>query len=231
VSAVVTGAKLFSPACLDPDALARARRGFRSHPLRLLVLDGVLDGRAALAVRSFFDQGVSLSASHGLYSANGAVAERRWSAAPVEDRMFRFRVMTGATESESEGAVTFAQLEHALLGPVGGELFEALSGQTLGGPTPVTVYAYGPGDFLARHSDRGGGRQVAFVLYLGDWQPGEGGELRLWHADGRKVDVEPRFNRLVLFDLAAHRHHEVLPVRGTRRRYTIGGWRLHPQAP
>jgi hypothetical protein len=220
---------LFGASCLDPDALVAAGRRFRAHPARLLVVDDALDDGVALALHRFLDREAVFTASHGLYSANGAVSERRWHEAAPEDRMFRFRVMTGNPGDETEGATAFTQLERLLLGAAGGELFEALSDQPLGDGTPVTAYAYGPDDFLGRHSDRGGGRRLAFIFYLGRWQPGEGGELRLWLDGGDSIDVTPRFNRLVLFDLAVHRHHEVLAVSGPRQRYTIGGWRRQPR--
>lgn len=74
-----------------------------------------------------------------------------------------------------------------------------------------------------RHTDAAPGasgqRQFTAVVYCnGGWQPGHGGELRLWPPLHSKVggdgtvseDVEPRAGRLVLF-LSGCMPHEVLP--------------------
>ena len=83
---------------------------------------------------------------------------------------------------------------------------------------------YPPGAAYARHVDQPHGsaqRQVSFVLYLNpDWQPDDGGALRIYGADG-PLDVEPLGGRLVCF-LTSGREHEVMPAR--RERHSISGW-------
>jgi SM-20-related protein len=84
---------------------------------------------------------------------------------------------------------------------------------------------YPPGAGYARHLDRPHGqeqRRVSLVLYLNeDWQPGDGGELRLFDADGGSRDIEPLAGRLVLF-LTEAREHAVAVTR--RRRLSLTGW-------
>lgn len=88
---------------------------------------------------------------------------------------------------------------------------------------------YPPGGFYKAHLDRHQGtldRVVTVILYLNrDWQPGDGGELRLWTEPGRcegaELLVEPRFGTLVVF-LAGEHWHEVLPSR--RDRMSVTGW-------
>lgn len=91
----------------------------------------------------------------------------------------------------------------------------------------VTVYP--PGKFYARHIDRfadAGHRKLSAILYLNDnWQPGDGGELRLYlpQDDGTEKihDVNPAGGTLVTF--LSHRiPHEVLPA--NRERYSLTGW-------
>ena len=46
------------------------------------------------------------------------------------------------------------------------------------------------------------GRRVTAIVYANlDWQPHDGGELRLYPVQGPRVDVEPRMGRMVLFFL------------------------------
>lgn len=88
---------------------------------------------------------------------------------------------------------------------------------------------YPEGAFYKPHLDRHAGtsdRVVTAILYLNpDWQPGDGGELKLWTTEGEKsgafVLIEPRMGTLVCF-LAGDFWHEVLPAKKTRM--SITGW-------
>lgn len=84
---------------------------------------------------------------------------------------------------------------------------------------------YPPGAFYQKHLDRfrdDDRRAVSAVLYLNpDWLPGEGGELRLYLADGATHDVQPEAGTLVVF-LSGDLPHEVLPA--SRERLSLTGW-------
>ena len=84
---------------------------------------------------------------------------------------------------------------------------------------------YPPGAFYRRHLDRHRGsdsRIVSCVAYLNAaWQPGEGGELRLFLDEGRAVDIAPRGGTLACF-LSGEIEHEVLSTRVPR--YSVAGW-------
>lgn len=88
---------------------------------------------------------------------------------------------------------------------------------------------YPEGAFYKAHLDRHAGtsdRLVTVILYLNpDWQPGDGGELKLWTTPGDKdggfVLIEPRLGTLVCF-LAGDFWHEVQPAKKTRM--SITGW-------
>ena len=85
------------------------------------------------------------------------------------------------------------------------------------------VYPRGAG--YARHFDRLVGsdvRVVSAALYLNeDWNPDDGGELRLYTGGGASVDVLPQGGRLVAFQ-SDRFEHEVLPAR--RERLSFTGW-------
>jgi SM-20-related protein len=88
---------------------------------------------------------------------------------------------------------------------------------------------YPEGGFYKPHLDRhreSMDRIVTAILYLNaDWQPGDGGELKIWTRPGDKEGafelVEPKMGTLVCF-LAGDHWHEVLPARKTRA--SITGW-------
>lgn len=83
---------------------------------------------------------------------------------------------------------------------------------------------YPPGAFYQKHLDRfrdDDRRAVSVVAYLNaDWQPEQGGALRLYLAEGEH-DVLPEGGALVVF-LSAELPHEVLPA--TRERLSLAGW-------
>lgn len=90
---------------------------------------------------------------------------------------------------------------------------------------------YPPGSGYARHVDQLLGRdtrRVSLILYLNPgWQPGYGGELRVFDATGHR-DIEPVAGRLVCF-LSEGREHAVLTTRVER--WSIAGWlRCRPVA-
>lgn len=88
---------------------------------------------------------------------------------------------------------------------------------------------YPEGAFYKPHLDCHAGtrdRIVTVILYLNpDWQPGDGGELKLWTTSGEKTGdfelIEPRMGTLVCF-MAGDFWHEVLPAMKTRM--SITGW-------
>ncbi len=88
---------------------------------------------------------------------------------------------------------------------------------------------YPEGGFYKQHLDRHAGtddRIVTAILYLNEnWQPGDGGELKIWTTSGEKDGafelIEPRMGTLVCF-MAGEYWHEVLPAR--KSRMSITGW-------
>lgn len=85
------------------------------------------------------------------------------------------------------------------------------------------MYAiYEKGSFYKKHRDRFIGHQHRFftvVLYLTDWQSGDGGELVLY-TDNGNIKVTPVAGTFVVF--MSEMEHEVLPA--LARRYSITGW-------
>lgn len=85
--------------------------------------------------------------------------------------------------------------------------------------------AYPAGSFYKKHLDRfrnSSQRTLTCILYLNpDWQPEDGGELRIYLDDDRTMEVLPLGGTLVSF-LSDRFWHEVLPA--GRERLSITGW-------
>ena len=84
---------------------------------------------------------------------------------------------------------------------------------------------YPPGTFYRRHLDvfrDAPERTVTCILYLNpQWQPGHGGELRIFLENGTTMDVAPRMGTLVVF-LSHELEHEVLET--MCERMSVTGW-------
>lgn len=80
---------------------------------------------------------------------------------------------------------------------------------------PMLAIYPGKGSRYMRHIDNpdGNGRLLTCLYYLNaGWRAGDGGELRLWHADGETpmATIPPLLDRLVLFWSDSRVPHEVL---------------------
>ncbi|PJA25089.1 MAG: 2OG-Fe(II) oxygenase [Alphaproteobacteria bacterium CG_4_10_14_0_2_um_filter_63_37] len=87
---------------------------------------------------------------------------------------------------------------------------------------------YPPGGFYKRHNDRFAGtaeRVLTCILYLNpDWQPGDGGELRVFlpaEVGEQTLDLPPHGGTFFCF-LTERFEHEVLPT--AKERIALTGW-------
>jgi Rps23 Pro-64 3,4-dihydroxylase Tpa1-like proline 4-hydroxylase len=98
----------------------------------------------------------------------------------------------------------------------------------------MRAYAYRAGHHLLPHTDHqeGVGRVLAYAYYLPTPEPPEGGELELFRCateDGEIVEtvsatiIEPRANRLVVFEVGDLSLHQVREV-GAGLRISLAGW-------
>jgi Rps23 Pro-64 3,4-dihydroxylase Tpa1-like proline 4-hydroxylase len=101
----------------------------------------------------------------------------------------------------------------------------------------MRAYAYRPGHYLLPHSDHQDELQriLAYAYYLPSPEPPVGGELELYRcrveagaivATDSAFVIEPRANRLVVFDVSDISLHQVREVLGGLR-ISLAGW-FHP---
>lgn len=98
----------------------------------------------------------------------------------------------------------------------------------------MRAYAYRPGNYLLPHTDHQDGlaRALAYAYYLPSPEPPRGGELELFAcrvergeiaATESALVIEPRPNRLVVFDVSDVSLHQVREVLGGLR-ISLAGW-------
>ncbi len=101
------------------------------------------------------------------------------------------------------------------------------------------VYITPPGGWQRVHQDpprhpvTGLWSRVALLLYLSDWQPGDGGELELWPEDRASPPtvIEPRPGRMVIFATTAETLHGVRKSSSNRRRIALASRYYSAESP
>ena len=93
----------------------------------------------------------------------------------------------------------------------------------------LRAYAYRAGDYLLPHADHQDqlARRLAYAYYLPSPEPPDGGELELFRVHARGVDsarvIEPRANRIAVFDVSDVSLHQVREVMAGMR-LSLAGW-------
>jgi Rps23 Pro-64 3,4-dihydroxylase Tpa1-like proline 4-hydroxylase len=185
----------------DEDALARAWRA--AEPFPHVVIDGFsgdIDALMALVEEEHVDR--------------------------YEGDLFVFEA--SAPEPRSDELRSIRDSFAALFAPLG-----RITGKQIG-RADMRAYAYRPGHYLLPHTDHQEGlaRALAYAYYLPSPEPPVGGELELFRCTlaDREITrvesarvIEPRANRIVLFDVSDGSLHQVREVLGGLR-ISLAGW-------
>jgi hypothetical protein len=221
---------------LQSDALASYRSTFQSHPARFVVIEDFLVPEIAKRLSEFLRNEAEFESEFGLYSAEEhKVDESVWSAAPEDERFFRYGRLVGtAPEFQfSPNSIAYLQFRNAFQNDDNlRRFFEETTGLELARSDDFGSHSMGAGDFLKEHDDNNRNRRLALVLYLSpEWKSEFGGSLHISRPGGEESIVVPEYNSIVAFDTLAGTTHSVEPISRAAaqdRRVTIGGWYHSP---
>lgn len=219
-------------ALLSPDVLrdetGRDHAAARAaHPARMVTVDGFLRDEIARAISRFMLEHATFEREHMGYP-DRHLGESEWLAAPSAERLLSRNVVKGVrpgAEFEPD-TLTFLRFRGATATEAMAERLARLTGLSLARTTPLRGHAMHPGDFVALHDDRNNeDKQLAVILYLSPaWERAHGGELCIVDGAGSTHVVEPRFNRLVAFEIADTKHWVERVRPGAPPRLSISGW-------
>lgn len=197
------------PAWQDEAALARAWRA--AAPFPHLVIDDFADEAELPALLELLEEEPVVHQQSDLFSFDATAPEPT----SAEVRALRDELA-------------------AVLGPP----LSRLAGVPLG-RVELRAYAYRPGDHLLPHTDHQQrlGRVLAYAYYLPSPEPPEGGELELFSCrlEGGEGDrdavtdiassklIEPKGNRMVIFEVGDRSLHQVREV-VSGMRISLAGW-------
>jgi Rps23 Pro-64 3,4-dihydroxylase Tpa1-like proline 4-hydroxylase len=225
---------------LQPGTIESYRKAFTSHPARVLVLKDFLLDQVAEKLNRFLSHEARFELSYGLYSKKvkdgniPSVTAAAWLEAEEGERFYRFSDYAGLLDEHqlSSNRAVFQQFFFALRDDESRLFFQELSGLELSSNPLINAYSYRSGDFLSYHTDDVKSKRLSFVFYFSPhWERRFGGLLHLIDDGGDVTVVEPDYNSLVIFDVAARTRHFISPVEqcaGERARLTISGWFLAP---
>lgn len=211
---------------LEDDALRACRERFRRHPARLTVIEDFLLPPVADRLSAFLANEAVFTPEYGVYASENAVPEQAFLAAPDPDRFFRMQRLTGTAPEfrMSPNALTYVRFRQTFQQDAFKAFFEAVSGLPLGTSDDFGSHRMGPGDYLRPHTDDNRNRRLALVLYLSPaWEPDFGGSLHILPPGLDEIEIVPRYNSMVIFDVLVDARHRVAPVRAGAR-LSIGGW-------
>ena len=207
------------PQHLEPQAQAGYRRAFTSAPHASVAIDGfLLPQKLASLQRVFgiegkFDERYFLDGRFGKnHAAEQAVSAETWHALPERDRGSCERIFVTALPQYriGEGMVTqvkFLELmgSHDLMG-----FLEAVSGIRPSTLTGQMIRIMVGGHYIRPHTDFGPNRQLCGIFYVSPgWDPRFGGRFRHRGPGPNIVPIEPRLNRLLVFQARADCTHDV----------------------
>ena len=229
---------------LEPETYRGYREAFASDPLRIVVLKHILFDEIAERLSSFMRREAVFKRVCGLYSDAERygnitdVAEDTWLATDESMRFYRFGEFDPLRDEYRSS--TNYKLFQDFLTLIRSKRFkgflEGISGLLFGSTPVINAYSYGPGDFLALHSDDVRDKRLSFVFYLSPgWERRFGGLLSIGGIDesATNLEFEPEYNSLAIFDVTARTEHQITPVNlsaGQLARVTISGWFLKPDA-
>jgi Rps23 Pro-64 3,4-dihydroxylase Tpa1-like proline 4-hydroxylase len=183
--------------------------GWQADPFRHAVFDGVLAEPDLERLMAILDEEPVEHVENDIYSFDATAPEPTTEAFRDLRETFARELAPAMTQMLAPGASGVSRVD-------------------------MRAYAYRPGDYLLPHTDcqDGLGRVLAYVYYVPSPEPPSGGELELYRCateggelvtiDSAKL-VEPRANRLVVFEVSELSLHQVREVMQGLR-ISLAGW-------
>ena len=106
-------------------------------------------------------------------------------------------------------------------------LMEKLTEEKLSNKIDMQSHSMIQGNYLLFHDDVVEGRKIAYVAYLSDLNPDDGGRLQLYDVKNPLKPIHqiiPKFNSFACFKVSDKSLHDVEEIKSNKQRLTIGGW-------
>ena len=218
------------PRHLDPAAQAVYAAAFATVPHASVAIDAFLrpEKLAALqrvfGIEGRFEERYFLD-GRGSRQAEGTeevVSAEAWRAAPDTRRASLERTFAGALPEHRMGHGIITQVKFLeLMGlPEFMGFLEAVTGIRPAMLSGKMIRIMEGGHYIRPHNDAGGGRTLCAIFYVSPgWHPSFGGRFRHRGPGPDIVPVEPRSNRLLVFQARPDCPHDVEPIAAAGARW------------
>lgn len=206
-----------NPQHLTSDATERLKRSFADDPARTVWLDDFLLPEHCDRLERVFSCEGAFEDARQIYNYHGenrtrAVDLAEWQDADEAARFHHELSFLGPRPEHRMGIGFLTYLRY-------GKFLESaehlgflyrLTGIPLGGVSASMMRITRFGHRLDRHSDARPTRSLCSILYFsGGWDPAFGGRFRQYRGDEVLRSLDPRRNRLVIFEPTADNIHDV----------------------
>ncbi len=218
---------------LHANALQKFASAFHNNKANVLQIDNFLAATIAERCSHFLSQDACYDNFYGFYSKKKHVTDKsEWLKSPESERFFFYQMLNGLVNAPLNiNAISFLKLRHFLESDAFRQFAEKITNRDLQAVTPVRVHRMQSEHFLKQHDDRVKNREIAFIIYLSpDWLPEYGGNLHIIDHDDLELVLNPVYNRLLMFDVNQHKHHQISEIFeqgqvGKRNgRLSVNGW-------
>jgi Rps23 Pro-64 3,4-dihydroxylase Tpa1-like proline 4-hydroxylase len=208
---------------LKPAVLASYAAAFASVPYSSVVIDDFLRHERIVALQRIFRTEGRFKELYFLWGwvnnrtegSEEAVSAEVWHAAPDEHRASVESFLLGPKPDYLMGQGIVAQIKfHEMLrSPKFMDFLEAVTGIRPATLSTMLTRIFVGGQYIRPHNDYRSDRELCAVFYAStDWQPTFGGRFRHRGPGPDIVPVEPRPNRLLVFQPRADCMHDVEPI-------------------
>jgi hypothetical protein len=193
------------------------------------VIDGFLNDTAADRVGEFLEKEVSFDEVVNVAAPGRRVSDEEWETIAYPDKIERTRVCPVVLPQFRVTANTaaFLRLRTALRSAEMNRFMSSLCGENVAGLRDAIGYARKMvrGDFIREHDDESDARAAALILHFSrDWQPQDGGALRIKRSQGDYLEISTGWNRAVIMKVDGIMTHSVTDITGSAPRFTIQNW-------
>ena len=106
-------------------------------------------------------------------------------------------------------------------------LIENITCEKLSNKVDMQSHSMTQGNYLLFHNDVVEGRKIAYITYLSNLNPEDGGRLQLYDVKNPSKPISqivPKFNSFACFKVSNKSLHDVEEIKSKKQRLTIGGW-------
>jgi hypothetical protein len=217
------------PRHLVPATQASWAAAFSAAPQASITIDGVLQADKFTALQRVYSiEGrfeeryyVNRRRDNDNLSKDEIVSAEQWTTVPNSDRASQERSYVGPQPLHrmGKGIVTLAKFLELVDSPEFMNFLGAMTGIRPAALDGHMMRIMGAGHYVRPHNDAGPNRVLCAILYASDgWQPNFGGRFRHLGPGPEPIPIEPKPNRLLLFEPRVDCPHDVEPAtqRGAR---------------